>query len=978
VNPERWEQVQDILAAVEDSPAEERKERLDDLCGKDAELRREVESLLDASVGAEQYFDGLAERAIDSLEKLPDRPSSASLIGRHLERFKVVDKLGEGGMGEVYLATDLELRRDVALKVLPDRLLDDVHQAARFKREAQLLASLNHPSISAIYGMREVEGRQVIILELVDGPTLTTLMADRRLPLQDALEIGRDVASALEAAHAHGIVHRDLKPSNIKLTAEGKVKVLDFGIAKAVRPDPDSGSDLSPVTTSLLAATQTGFVAGTVSYMSPEQLKGKKVDTRADIWAFGAVLFEMLAGERPFRGDGFAMTLAKVLEHPPDWDALPSDLSPNVRHLLERCLERDVNRRLQAIGEARIVLEDALADISAPSILPPGRRGPVRRSPTRVAPAPWWKRLAAGAGVAALGALVTFLLTRPPTAPLPPVERFVSPLRAGQEPVVLGVGSFTLTPDGQLLVYRGPGESGSGNRLWVRRWSEIDAFPLRGTEGGLGPSVSPDGRQLAFSQNGEVRVLSLAGGPSRPITRGINPRWGPEGRIYVTTPTGIARVDLDGSDPQPVTTRAEGEGNHFLLDILPGGTHALISVDHLTAEPEIRALNLESGDFSPLVAGTSPRYAPSGHLVYLHEGSLLAAPFDLEARRLAGPALPLLDGVLSFVLADDGSLVYSTGAGAVGSESELVWVDRAGQATPVSDGWYFDPGGANPGWSLSPDGLKIALRVGGESGNRDIWVRDLEAHTSLRLTFHPAEDRKPRWSPDGQSVIFLSARAGDLDVWSKRADGAGGEPELVYDHAFRIAEAAWSPDGQWLVMRTAGVQDLTGGRDIVALRHGVDTVAARLLDADYDESSPAVSPDSRWLAYNSNETGRNELYVRPFPDVETGRWQVTTQGGTAPVWAHNGRELFYIDAGRRLMSVRYASDPGFRVEGVDALFTIPPGYDLAQVAALYDVDPSDERFLMARVYRGDEQSPRVPEVVLVKNFFTELSERAVR
>jgi serine/threonine-protein kinase len=330
-----------------------------------------------------------------------------------------------------------------------------------------------------------------------------------------------------------------------------------------------------------------------------------------------------------------------------------------------------------------------------------------------------------------------------------------------------------------------------------------------------------------------------------------------------------------------------------------------------------------------------------------------------------------MEGVLAYAMSDDGSLVYSTGAGAVGAESELVWVSRSGEATPVDDGWFFDRGGANPGWSLSPDGTRIALRIGTDAGP-DIWIRDLTDGTMTRLTFHEGEDRKPRWAPDGSTVTFLSDRRGDLDVWSRQATGSG-EPELLFDHSDRIADAFWSPDHEWLVLRTAGVQDLSGGRDIVAVRRGVTDEVVPLLTAGYDEAAPALSRDGRWLAYASTQTGRYELYVRPFPNVDDGHWQVTTQGGSAPLWAHNGEELFYVDAARRLASVRFTADPGFRVSGTETLFTIPPGFDLAQVATLYDVAPDDERFLMARVYHGGDARRRgAPEIVLVKNFFEEL------
>lgn len=967
MNPERWEQIQALFEEVDGRPEEERRSLLDERCAGDPDLRAEVQSLLDASTEAGEYFDDLSDRVMNPSGQ-GNEPTS--LVGRRLAHFELVSKLGQGGMGEVYQATDSQLGRDVALKILPERLLADPQQVARFKREAQLLATLNHPSIAAIYGLRESDGHHFLVLELVDGPTLDTLIAGGTLPRDEALEIAREVACALEAAHAHGIVHRDLKPANIKLTEKGKVKVLDFGIAKVTHKDTGPGQSRTPSTDEMLASTLTGQVIGTVSYMSPEQLKGKFVDTRSDVWGFGVLLFQLLAGSKPFQSDGFAVTLAKVLGHDPDWPALPQDLDPRLLRLIERCLERDVARRLQAIGEARIVIEDVLAGrpMTVISSGDEGRQGQAVSSRRR------WSGALAGLAGAAMLVVAAFAWGAKPEPPRP-VDRFVSPLRAGQTPALFGVASFNLSSDGALFVYRGPGENGAGNRLWVRRWQDVDAVPLRGTEGGIAPSVSDDGREIALSQDGMIKVVSVSGGPIRTLAEGINPTWGYDDFIYMTVTTGTARISRGGGEVEMVSERGEGDGNHFIIDHLPDGRSALISVDRLRDSPEIRVVDLQSGDMTGLTEGTWPRYSETGHLVFLLGGSLMAARFDAGAGTLLGPPVPLIQGVLSYALSDDGSLAYSVGAGAVGSRSELVWVDRAGETSPVEDGWYFDRGGANPGWSLSPDGSRIALRIGGASGS-DIWVKEIARGALSRLTFYEGEDRKPSWSSDGRSVTFLSDRGGDLDVWSRRADGSG-EAEVVLDHTDRIADAAWSPTGEWLVVRTAGTQDLAGGRDVLAVRPEAGKEVVPLLVGDYDESGPALSPDGEWIAYSSTETGRNEVFVRPFPDVDAGRWQITTQGGSAPQWAHNGSELFYVDQARRLMSVTLDFEPRLRVAETEVLFAIPPGFDLAQVSALYDVAPDDSRFLMARVYRGEEDRAG-PEVILVRNWHTELEQRASR
>jgi len=967
VDAQRWKEIQSLLAEIEDLSDEDREALLDERCASDPELRAEVESLLAASARAGAYFDDLADRAITPMERRI--VSFGSLAGRRIGRFHVVEKIGEGGMGEVYRATDLELGRDVALKILPQRLLHDDRQLARFKREAKVLASLNHPGIGAIYGVEEVDSQQILVLELVEGPTLAERMAAGRIPLPEALELARDVAEALAAAHAIGVVHRDLKPSNIKLTRDGRVKVLDFGIAKVILGGSEASGDASPGPSEILAATRTGHIVGTVSYMSPEQLKGKLVDTRSDVWAFGAMLFEVLAGRKPFLADSVVEILARILEQPPDWHALPGDVPARLRALLERCLERDVRRRLQAIGEARIVIEDILA----------GRQsefrgdGSARERGRQVGSG---LRLAGMAAAAVITVVVLMVAMRPSTAPgVSRPEHFPSPFRVGQAPVVFGGAAFNLSDDGAVAVYRGPGEGGPGDRLWVRRWDQLDAWPLPGTAGALGPSVSTDHAEVAFSQAGQIRVMPLSGGPARTVIRGINPVWGPEGALFVTTEAGTVRVTNGGGAPEPLTRRRDGEGNHFIIDFLPGGRHALLSVDMLGFEPEIRSLDLETGRMVRLTAGTWPRFARSGHILFLHNGSLMAAPLDPEAMELRGPPVTMAARVTAFALADEGTLLYAHGPGAPGDESELVWVDREGTAAPIEPGWSFDRGGANAGWSLSPDGMQIALRIRTDAGN-DIWVKELGGGPTSRLTFGSPEERKPRWSPDGRSILFLSDRLGDLDVWTKRADGTG-EPELLLDHEGPIAEAFWTPDGRSVVMRTAGTQDLPGGRDLWAFTPGVDSAAVPLLTTDWDESAPDVSPDGRWLAYSSTETGRYEVYVRPFPDVRGGVWQVSTDGGSGAMWARGGRELFYVDATRRLVSVRFQANAGFRVLDRQVLFTIPPEFTLAQVARLYDTDPGDRRFLMARPHVGDPADPVAePEVVLVRNYLGELRERA--
>ena len=706
------------------------------------------------------------------------------MIGKKISHYSVTEKLGAGGMGEVYRATDTKLNRDVALKILPEAFANDAQRMARFSREAQVLASLNHPNIAAIYGLEEADGIRCLVLELVEGPTLAERIAAGPLPTEEALNIAKQIAEALEAAHEKGIIHRDLKPANVKVTPEGMVKVLDFGLAKALEDDPSS-IDISESPTLSVAATQAGVILGTAAYMSPEQARGQAVDKRADIWAFGVVLYEMLTGKRTFQGETISDTLAAVLRAEVDWEAVPAGTPATIRKLLRRCLDKDRKRRLRDIGEARIAIEEYLADPAAASVL---------ISTPAVAPQPLWQRILPWVFGGAM--TLAFLLTL--WSPWVQPER-TSPVRlkveiSPEEPLFTAQGAaVALSPDGQTLAY--VAQSGGTSRLYIRPLDQLQATLLSGTEGARDPFFSPDGRWVAFFTNNALKKVSVTGGTpltlcETQINRGGT--WGPDDTIVFAShiTAGLSRIPATGGTPEEITTRGEGERSHRWPHFLPNGKAVLfiaLGQGAVYDDATIEALVLRTGERKVLhEGGTYPRYLPSGstgHLVYVREATLFAAPFDPDRVEVTGQPAPVLEGVASlgipanggaqYAFSPTGTLVYLPGA-ASSSVYSLVRADRSGQATPLSDDqrFYGKP-------RLSPDGRRVALTVG-EAASWDIWVYEIERGTMSRLTFQGNSNDAPAWTPDGQRIAFSSDRdGGAVNIYWKRADGAGAAERLT-------------------------------------------------------------------------------------------------------------------------------------------------------------------------------------------------------
>ncbi|MGD8319514.1 MAG: protein kinase, partial [Gemmatimonadota bacterium] len=783
-------------------------------------------------------------------------------------RYAIEGPLGEGGMAVVYLAEDLRHHRKVALKVLKPELAAVVG-AERFLGEIETTAHLQHPHILPLFDSGEADGFLFYVMPYVEGETLRQkLERERQLPVDEAVRIAHDLAEALDYAHRRGVIHRDIKPANI-LMHEGRPLIADFGIALAV--GAAGGARL----------TETGLSVGTPYYMSPEQATGDvAVGPPSDTYALACVLYEMLVGEPPYTGSTAQAVLGRIIQGgrvsaTEQRASIPAHVDAAIRRALEKL---PADRFTSARGFAA-----ALDD-------PTFRHG---EDGERAGPgAARWKHLALGTGVAALLLLAAsaWALLRP--GPVPVVSRYGLAFAPGQEPMDLFATTMALAPDGSAIVYVGPGgdaaQGQAGGQLWIKSRSSFEATPVSGTTGARAPSVSPDGAWIAYQVGRQLRKIPFVGGASVTLADSVNQTavfpvaWLDDGTlVYVDNSWRFRRMRAEGSEASILMERPE-DLYPFFPKALPGSRGILFTLcdANCVNSQEIQILDLRSGEARSLVSGALlAEYASTGDLVYVRpDGSVFAEPFDPRSLEATGPAVPVLEGVKvdaavvpDLTLGPDGTLLMMTGT-AVSTDAELVWVTREGVATPVDPGWTFDPGEANRGWSISPDGTRLAVRIWTAAGH-DIWVKELPRGPLSRLTFDEGEDRMPRWSPDGTQVTFLSSRGGNLDVWSRRADGVG-EASLLFDYERFLAQGFWTPNGKWLVLRTGGTPGELGGRDVLAVQPGVDSVARPLLASGFDEQAPAISPDARWIAYISDETGRNEVFVRPFPDVEGGKWQV--------------------------------------------------------------------------------------------------------
>jgi len=882
--------------------------------------------------------------------------------GTRFGPYEVAALIGVGGMGEVYRASDTNLKRDVALKVLPESLSSDAHRVARLQREAEMLASLNHPSVAHIYGLERSGGRTALVMELVDGPTLAERIAEGALPPDEALDVALQIAAALEAAHARGIVHRDLKPANIKLKSDGSVKVLDFGIAKALDARAVNGPQHGASTTP--AMTETGAILGTVAYMSPEQARGRAVDTRTDIWAFGCVLYEMLVGRRAFDGEGEGDTLALGVEHDPDWASLPTKLSPAVRTYLQRCLQKDPRQRVQAIGDVRLALEGAFDASVSPAVTP-------------VATARWRRVVLAAATPIIASVIVSSLTWVVMRQPTPRVSR-LQIAAAGAAEVRVGYNDrdLAITPDGSRLAYVG----NRGTQIFVRALDTLSPVAVY-TGRPVGLFASPDGQWVGFRDSaGTLKRVALTGGPAVTLATLDTAfpgggTWGPDDSIIVASAdvaTGLQRVSPSGA--VEVLTRpdpAQGEADHLWPEMLPGGRAVLFTITALTGgldAARVAILDLETGTSEVLLHGGShAQYVRSGHLIYGQAGTLRAVAFDPRRREIRGTPVTVLPDVVTSsnggvhaAVARDGTLVYLSVGSVEGTPRTLVWVDRLGVETPVGapPRPYFLP-------ALSPDGARIAVFANDQED--DLWLWDLGRSTLARLTVVPGRDVLQIWTPDSRRVIFSSERAGGRNLFWQAADGPSTVERLLESPNTQYPMAV-SPDGRQLIFADERPQtDI----DLMAIELDGSRRVTPLLQSRFTERNGAISPDGRWLAYEANDSGRFEIYVRPYPDVDNGLSVVSTDGGTKPVWARDGQELFYVAPSGALMRVGVERGPSWSatkpsVAVKDGYFTNPVWWGRS-----YDVSPDGTRFLMIKEGPPSGTAP-TESLVVVQNWFEEL------
>jgi serine/threonine-protein kinase len=869
-------------------------------------------------------------------------------------------------MGQVYRATDTTLGRQVAIKILPDAFAADLERLARFEREAKTLASLNHPHIAAIYAVEKSAGHHALVMELVEGDELSQRIAHGPIPLDEALPIAQQIVEALEVAHEQGIIHRDLKPANIKVRPDGTVKLLDFGLAKAMEPAvaSSSGMSLSPTITTP-AMTQAGVLLGTAAYMSPEQARGKAVDKRADIWAFGAVLFEMLTGQRAFGGDDLSMTLAAVVMKDPEWAALPAATPRSVQQLLRRCLVKDPRQRIRDMGDVRLALEGPFDTI-----------GPSTDAARSSQGGRWTRsaafRLAAAAVLiaSAVTGVSVWLLSRATPATAPSIARLVVTLPDGQRIGGAGMAqpALAVSPQGTLIAY--VAVSGGREQLYVRPIDRVESRALEGTELATTPFFSPDGQWIGFFAQGKLKKVSLATGTVQTLCDAPNGRGGSWSgdTIYfaASNDTVISKVSADGGAPTKVTTldRAKGEISHRWPQVLPGGEALLF--DAWTGpgpdEKQVHLQRLDGGMRTVVVqAGSSGRYVASGHVIYARNDELFAVPFDVgrfsvsgEARRLSDTAWRGSEGH-QYAVSDNGVLVTASGSPAR-YERRLVWVSRDGHVEPLP----VPPGGFYGNAVISPDGRRAAVDM--ESGTVGIWLYDFVRATLTPLTTGKGSSQAPRWSHDGTHVVYRGTRMGSRNLWWKTVDDAAGEERVTTGEGIDTV-GSWSSDGQWFVYY---VTDPITGYDIWALPSGGDRKPRAIVRTPAGEAAPRLSPDGRWLAYTSNESGRTEVLVQSFPEAR-GTTQISTRGGSEPVWSRDSRELFYLD-GDAMMSVEIRTTPAFTAGTPRLLYegryVISPN-----TVASYDVSADGQRFLRVQPMHPDPPADRI-HVAL--NWFQEL------
>jgi len=900
-------------------------------------------------------------------------------------------------MGVVYDAEDTTLARRVAIKVLPEMFTGDAERMARFEREAKLLASLSHPNIATVFGLEASDGKRFLIMELVEGDTLAERIRRGPLPLEQVLKFCLQIAEGVEAAHEKGIIHRDLKPANVKLTPDGKVKILDFGLAKAFyegTPTPDLSK--SPTITEQM--TEPGVILGTAAYMSPEQAKGRPVDKRTDIWAFGCILYECLTAKRAFTGETVSDTMAAILRGEPDWDALPADTPRTLRTVLRRCLKKDPRERLRDIGDAQVEMLEGLSEPA--EAIPVSQRFSLLRL------------MSISAVVLVIGLLSGMLVmkyfksgpspTSQPVVPFPVrVEpghwldgwRF-SPIGELDRPTRTGMA---ISNDGRFIVYSAVKENPGLQdkpRLYLRRTDQLGSKPIAGTEGGYYPFLSPDDRWVGFwvgERSGDtgqtttsikLMKVSIDGGMAVTLCDATTPfgaSWGPENTIVFSPDEnlGLFRVSADGGKPESLTTpdQSKEEFSHRLPHCLPDGQGVLFTIMRAgnDRQPRVAVLDLKTRKWRVLMEDAADvRYVPTGHLVFLRQGTLMVRPFDLGRHEVMGQPVPAVANVMQalnisngmwntaagqFSISNSGWLAYAEGGITADIQDSLVWLDQEGRAEPVasSEGPYFAP-------RLSPDGQRIAY----SGRERAVWVYDINRGMASRLTGE-GEAGGVNWTPDGKRVVFSWFKSGPPNLYWQPADGSSAMERLTTSDYVQ-EPGSWSPDGTTLAFTEWHPEK--SGNDILLLDVGSRRITP-FLNSQANESWPAFSPDGRWIAYASNESGQkvNEVYIRPFPGPG-GRWLVSHEGGTEPLWARDGKKVFYRSAdGEQVWVVDIRTEGGV-FPGKPRLLFKAPLLSYAGMVRTWDLSLDGQRFLMDKM--EERKSQPVTEMILVQNWFEEL------
>ena len=868
-------------------------------------------------------------------------------------------------MGQVWQATDTQLNRQVALKILPDAFADDPDRLARFQREAQILASLNHPNIAAIHGIEEAEGTRALVLELVEGPTLADRIAKGAIPVDEALPIAKQIAEALEAAHEAGVIHRDLKPANIKVREDGTVKVLDFGLAKALDPNPEGDPSQSPTLTA--AATQMGVIMGTAAYMSPEQARGKPVDKRADIWGFGCVLFEMLTGRRVFQGEDVSTTLANVIRADVSWESLPRDLAPGLAIYLRRCLDKDPTRRVRDMGDVRLAMDGAFeTTVTMPS------------EPTVTTTLQFWQRplpaTVAALGLVILTGLGVWSATRPVDPPAESVRHFALDIGEASPIGIVNLHAMPAwSPDGTRLVYAANVDG--THQLYLRSLDDLEARPIDGTEGAYSPFFSPDGESVGVfttsAASGELKRVALRGGTPLALCECFPPlgaTWLADGTIItanapdVRATVALYRVPEAGGTPEPLATldTENGEVAHTWPHALPGGTAVLFTIDdrasgaadNVADRRQVAVLSLDTGEHEIVIeAGYNARYVATGHLVFGRQGALWGVPFDPERLVTTGPEELLLQGVeindnlgaMALSVSNDGTLVYVSGA-ATGIEATvwaLVWSNRDGadEPLPLPPRRFSDP-------RVSPEGSRVAVTVfDPDGGGRDIWIYDLTSGAGLRMT-REGDNSLPRWTSDGEHVVFSWNAGGRRNLYRVRADGSSAAERLTTSEQDQ-GLISLSPDGQTAIFTDTDVAADATSWHIMSVRLDGGAEPQPVVTGPFRQGSGELSPDGRWLAYRSDEAGQFEIYVQPYPGPGP-KTPISIGGGNWPSWAPDGQAVFYESEGS-LMRRTFDTEPTVQLGSPEVVLDLR-GYVLGRegLRRQFDVAADGERFLLRK------------------------------